>query len=129
MADVLTIGPCTLVHADWQFWCWPDDLSAVLTDPPYGIGYVKGETGRPSRPGGSVNRSSAPICGDDELFDPAPILVLGLETLMWGADRYRSKLPPTGRFLAWDKLAGRKSWDSFGDVDFAWHSIKREVRK
>ena len=24
--------------------------------------------------------------------------------------------------LAWDKLAGRQPWDSFADVEFAWHS-------
>jgi site-specific DNA-methyltransferase (adenine-specific) len=41
---------------------------------------------------------------------------------MWGANHYADRLPSTGRWLAWDKVAGSGVRDSFGDVDFAWHS-------
>jgi site-specific DNA-methyltransferase (adenine-specific) len=101
-------------------------IDAVISDPPYGIGYVKGTGGR--GPDGSFNRPSAstkrgynPIAGDDAPFDPAPLLTFG-NVLLWGADHYRARLPETGRFLAWDKLAGMEPWDSFSDVEFAWHS-------
>ena len=131
---VENVGPCTLIHADWRSLLIPEPtamwralmvprITAIVTDPPYGVGYVKGATGAASRPGGSVHRGDAPIVGDDEPFDPVPILCLGVEALLWGADRYRARLPEGGRFLAWDKLAGREPWDSFGDVDFAWHSV------
>ena len=33
-----------------------------------------------------------------------------------------TKFHPAGRFLAWDKLAGLQPWDSFCDVEYAWHS-------
>ena len=123
MTEVVVIGPCTLVRGDWRDCPFPESVTAILTDPPYGIGYVKGPGGRPSRPGGSVHRHAAPVAGNDAPFDPAPLLALGVETLLWGADRYRERLPPGGRLLAWDKLAGRPSWDSFSDVEFAWHSV------
>ena len=46
----------------------------------------------------------------------------------WGANHLRAQLPEGGRFLAWDKLAGRDAWDSFCNVEFAWHSERRAAR-
>jgi site-specific DNA-methyltransferase (adenine-specific) len=63
----------------------------------------------------------APILGDDRPFDPSLLLSYG-NVLMWGANHYADRLPPGGRWLAWDKLSGIEVADSFGDVDFAWHS-------
>lgn len=135
MVDVVEIGPCTLVHADWREWLDDQAFTAILSDPPYGDGFVKGTSGTRTVPRGdrrvvglTATRETRPVTGNDEPFDPEPILGLGVEVLLWGADRYRTRLPPTGRFLAWDKLAGREPWDTFSDVEFAWHSVNGASR-
>lgn len=100
---------------------------AVISDPPYGIGYVRGQKNKSGiyRGANAVARQNKfagiPIVGDGEPFDPAPLLRFG-NVLIWGADHYRLVLPAGGRWLAWDKLAGKTSWDSFADVEFGWHS-------
>lgn len=106
-----------------------DPACAVVSDPPYGVGYVRGKSGgsgflpngTPRNWAGIDRHASQPIVGDDGPFDPAPMLAFA-EVLIWGADHYRARLPEGGRFLAWDKLGGKESWDSFSDVEFAWHS-------
>jgi DNA modification methylase len=91
-------------------------VDAVVTDPPYGIAHVKGTGGK----GKHDRRNIAPIHGDDKPFDPA-ILLSFPNVLMWGADHYAARLP-RGRWLVWDKLDGLASYDSFSDVEIAWHS-------
>ena len=91
-------------------------VNAVVTDPPYGIAYVKGAGGG----GVPARRNCTPVYGDDQDFDPAPILDFP-RVLTWGADHYAQRLPH-GRWLAWDKLDGMEPWDSFSDVEFAWHN-------
>lgn len=97
----------------------------IVTDPPYGIGYAHSGKGAPpsGREGTRRNavRGGPLIEGDDRPFDPAPLLEFP-NVLMWGANHFAHRLPPQGRWLAWNKLAGMEVKDSFGDVDFAWHS-------
>lgn len=94
-------------------------ISAIITDPPYGIRYCRGGGGG----GKHTKRNDAPIIGDDAPFDPTPIMRYTPNWLSWGADHYRDKLPVGyGRFLAWNKLGAMESFDDFADVEFAWHS-------
>lgn len=97
-------------------------VDAVVTDPPYGIAHVKGAGGK----GKHDRRNIAPIIGDDRPFDPSPLLQFD-NVLLWGADHYAERLPH-GRWLAWDKLDGLASYDSFSDVEFAWHSKRGAAR-
>jgi site-specific DNA-methyltransferase (adenine-specific)/modification methylase len=110
--------------------------AAVISDPPYGIGYKRGVSG-----GGLHSRRNVtaahdaaalhvsaidinalqPIVGDDAPFEPAPWLDMGDTVLLWGANHYAQRLPH-GRWLAWNKLGGMEPWDSFSDVEFAWHN-------
>lgn len=105
---------------------------AILSDPPYGIGY--------KHAGGGVNLINAPrhyaeIIGDDQPFDPTPIISKikshggsGAKTpvMLWGANYYAQKLPP-GQWVCWDKSCGQGPSVSFSDCEFAWSS-KRIAR-
>ena len=97
-------------------------VDAIIADPPYGIAHVKGAGGH----GKHSRRNIAPIHGDDAPFDPTPWLAFP-SVILWGADHYAERLPH-GRWLAWDKLDGMEAWDSFSDVEFAWHSKRGAAR-
>ncbi len=126
--EEVTIGSARLIRADCgEVLTTIDPRCAVVADPPYGIGHVRGRCStRRVLPNGQVfirdnKHSRLPVIGDDRPFDPSLLLHFS-EILIWGADHYRSRLPPGGRFLAWNKLGDKAPWDSFSDVEFAWHS-------
>lgn len=110
-------------------------VDAVITDPPYGIGYVHGGGGKGTTPYLIANKAKTKaaghcraIYGDDEPFDPSPFLFADF-VMMFGADHFRARLPDGGTFIAWDKSCGVGPQDSFADAEFAWCSarIKRNV--
>jgi hypothetical protein len=45
------------------------------------------------------------VLGDDTAFDPAPFL-FAPSVVLWGANHYADKLPPSKGWLVWDKRAG-----------------------
>lgn len=104
-------------------------VNAIITDPPYGIGYVRGtaRTGLHRGPGANKH-AGIPVMGDDAPFDPDGLLSVSDNVMMWGADHFYSRLPDSGRWLAWNKLGKLESWDSFCDVEFAWHSREGAAR-
>ena len=98
-----------------------DGFDAIVSDPPYGISYVHS-----GKSGGRWHRSNTkPIYADDAPFDPSPFVIYP-NVLLWGADHFATRLPADkGRFLAWNKLGDLPAMgDSFGNVEFAWHSKK-----
>jgi site-specific DNA-methyltransferase (adenine-specific) len=99
-------------------------VDAVVTDPPYGIGFEKGAGGNGAQPK-ARRRDYGKIVGDDQPFDPR--LWLGWPCILWGANHYSSRLPH-GRWLAWNKLGDLKPWDSFSDVEFAWQNTRAADR-
>lgn len=115
---------CTLYHADWREIAdqLPRD-AAVISDPPYGIDHVKGGGGF----GKHNRRNFAPIHGDKEPFDPAPILAQWSNVTLWGFEHFAERLPH-GRALVWDKLNGLPTFDSFSDVEIAWNSKRGAAR-
>ena len=98
-------------------------VDAVVTDPPYGIGYVNGSNGSWTEKNDFCRHNTKPIYGDDQAFDPARWLTFD-KVLLWGADHFKTCLPEGGTLLAWDKSVGQGPADSFCDAEFAWCSLK-----
>ncbi|HEX9768482.1 MAG TPA: DNA methyltransferase [Kiloniellales bacterium] len=127
------IGPTTLYLGDClEILAHIGPVDAVVSDPPYGIGFtrtgsktgVHAATKRFAKTGQTTSarlRGTPPIIGDDRPFDPTAWLSAG-NVLLWGADHFYPRLPDSGRWLAWNKLGDLDPWDSFADVEFAWHS-------
>jgi site-specific DNA-methyltransferase (adenine-specific)/modification methylase len=102
-------------------------VDAIISDPPYGIAYT--HSGKPRHKTiAALARGNAPVHGDDQPFDPRPWLAYCDNVLLWGADHFFPRLPDSGRWLAWNKLGDMTPWDSFGDVEFAWHSADKAAR-
>ena len=123
MAEKVTIGNCELWHGDCREILPTLGACAIVSDPPYGIGFVHSGSTRTSGHSRGVNspNNAAKIYGDDEPFDPAPLLRFD-PVILFGADHYAQRLP-RGRWLAWDKLGGQAPYgDSFSDVEYAWHN-------
>ena len=97
---------------------------AILSDPPYGIGYARGAGGKGlsrQRPVHDGNK----IIGDDSPFYPQPFL--SSPCILWGANHFSQRLPH-GRWLAWNKLGDKEPWDDFSDVEFAWQNVRAADR-
>ena len=106
--QTLYLGDCHEIMPQLRF-------DAIVSDPPYGIGYVQGE-------GHNANKSKfigQAILGDDQPFDPAPFMAG--PCLLWGCNHFASRLPDTGRWLVWDKRDGMGTF-SQSDCEFAWVS-------
>ena len=132
MNKPVIIGDATLYHGDClEILPTLDKVDAVVTDPPYGIGYKKGGEvkNRPLYSGGSAhaNRNNCSITGDDKHFDPSPFL--DWPCVMFGGDHFSSKLPDSGVMHVWDKHCGRAANDHFSDAELIWVSkrTKRHV--
>jgi DNA modification methylase len=117
------------------------DFHAIVSDPPYGVGYKHGgsDGGRDNRISLTVSETKnvkQHIKGDDEQFQPQIWLDVSprtpdkqLRILLWGANNYMQRLPEGGTLLAWDKHLGCSQDDSFTDCEWAWvgRKVKREV--
>jgi site-specific DNA-methyltransferase (adenine-specific)/modification methylase len=119
------IGDCTLYLGDcMDVMPTLGKVDAVVTDPPYGIGYSHG-TG-----GGKLARSTVfdnhAIIGDDKPFNPTPFL--NFETVvLFGANHFADKLPPSPNWLIWDKRDSVCSNDQ-ADCEMAWTNKKSPAR-
>lgn len=103
-----------------------DNIDALISDPPYGIGYV--HAGGGNRLG---RTNTKPIYGDDKPFDPSIWFEYfdfmsnnNKAILLFGADHYKTRLPEGGRFLCWDKSCGQGAATQFCDAEFMWTNRK-----
>jgi len=106
-----------------------DVIEAIITDPPYGIGYQHSATGKMAH---LTNTSK--IMHDDEPFDPSYLMDLpqiknksgGMGAMkpvvIWGANNFAHMMPPAPSWLVWDKACGMGPHSTFVDSELAWCS-------
>jgi hypothetical protein len=101
-------------------------VDAVIADPPYGIDFGNGG-------GFSASHGWGPWRENVEWDKERParevfeaILQLGLPTTIWGGNYFTDYLPPTGKWLIWDK--GQTDF-SLADVEMAWCSWGGAARR
>lgn len=111
----------TIYHGDCREWMPEADV--IVTDPPYGMGYQHGFR----KDGRAMGNDGVTIVGDDKPFDPAPVLALGLPTVMWGGNHYADRLPAARGWLVWDKRDGDGPTDQ-SDAELAWTNVLSVVR-
>lgn len=93
-------------------------VDVVVSDPPYGIGYVSGPNSKNSI-STTGRRHSVGIIGDDRPFDPAPFLSLA-PCCFTGAQHFAERLPG-GSFHVWNKRGPYEPLDQ-ADGDLIWIS-------
>ena len=116
-------------------------VDACVTDPPYGIGAdkaaaeaAKQRMAAEARPKGERTRAGRGWTyygetnwdqdrPDSEIF--AIILKTGKVQIIWGGNYFTDLLPPTMRWLVWDK--GQRDF-SLADCEFAWCSEQKAAR-
>jgi site-specific DNA-methyltransferase (adenine-specific)/modification methylase len=101
-----------------------DGVDAVVSDPPYGIGYVHGDGGGKLARSTQFNRVE--VIGDDKPFDPAPFLSFP-RVVLFGANHFADRLPPSPNWLVWDKRDGVCSNDQ-ADCEMVWTNLKGPAR-
>lgn len=125
MSRVEVIGDATLYLGDcMDILPTLPKVDAVVSDPPYGIGYL-GST-KPGKASTTGKHLRIPVHGDDKPFDPAPFLGLGV-CAFTGAQHFAERLPG-GSFHVWNKRLGYEPIAQ-ADGDLIWVSgEKRALR-
>jgi site-specific DNA-methyltransferase (adenine-specific) len=92
-------------------------VDAVVTDPPYGIGFGAKHTKW------SANRGTILGDWDDEIPDVSALLVLSENVIIWGGERFG--LPVRRCWLTWVKPDAAPT---FASTEFAWTSWDKPAR-
>jgi len=99
-------------------------VDAVVTDPPYGIGFANGANQGGTDASGKYKRRPRQYDGawDDQRAAPdtvAQVVAMAPAAIVWGGNFFSDVLPLGGRWLAWDKL---NSMPTYSDLELAWTS-------
>lgn len=96
----------------------------LVTDPPYGMDY------QPRRGGtGSKLWGAERVTGDREPFDPSHLLFMK-RAVLFGANWYADRLPPSGGWIVWDKTPrGAKEGFTASHAELAWTNTRSSVLK
>lgn len=96
--------------------------ASIVSDPPYGIKY---DASASSQKG--IQKFKA-IHGDDELFDPSPLLGFR-DCILWGVNNYCHAIPPLkGQWYFWDKVTRNDLDVRIAEGEFAWHKLGTKPR-
>ena len=101
-----------------------EPVDAVVTDPPYGIG----KDGQKKSTGVHGGRKAYEFLGWD-IARPSPdtfalLLTVGGQYVIWGGNYFADLLPPSGKWLVWDK--GQRINQSDGEL--AWTNLPGALR-
>jgi site-specific DNA-methyltransferase (adenine-specific) len=123
--DKVTIGNATLYHADcMEVLPTLPKVDLLCSDPPYGIN----KDGQKLTTGGHGGRKEYEFLGWDgerpskDVF--RQILDAAEKHCIWGGNYFADLLPPTMRWLVWDK--GQRINQSDGEL--AWTSLQSALR-
>ena len=120
------IGDCVLYEGDClEVMPTLEPVDACVTDPPYGIDYGRAGGFSASHGWGKWREQvewdqSRPSA---EVFNL--ILRGSREQIIWGGNYFADVLPPSMRWLAWDK--GQRDF-SLADIELAWTSQQKAAR-
>jgi DNA modification methylase len=99
-------------------------FDACVTDPPYGINAARDRNsqqwGWRDFPASGWDKERASRAAIFALLDAAPNAVI------WGGNYFTDALPPSGKWLIWDKC---QSDFSLADAELAWCSFSGAVRR
>jgi len=100
-------------------------VDAVVTDPPYGIDRANGAATGGTDASGRYKRRPRQYEGTwDDARPSAETFALALASaplhVIWGGNYFSDLLPPSGRWLYWDKL---NSMPTYSDGEMAWTSL------
>jgi len=111
-------GGITIFHADCReiLSVIPKD-AAIISDPPYGINLKTNDAER-KRSKLAPAKDYMPVYGDSTPFNPWP-WVSYPKCILFGANHYAPKLPPSPTWIVWDKRCGLGENDN-ADCEFAW---------
>jgi len=104
----------------------PESVDILIADPPYG--FKQSDQARKSRAVHDIGRDSGlpMIAGDDEPFDPSPLLAFS-RVVLFGANHYADRLPAVRSWLVWDKRDESEP-DNNGDAELIWTNVDGVVR-
>ena len=125
MSRIETIGNATLYLGDCrEILQTLGRADAVVTDPPYGINAARD---RKSQKHGWRDYGAA---GWDKERPTADLIQMTLQAgkhaIIWGGNYFTDVLPPTSKWLAWDK--GQTDF-SLADFELAWCSFPGAARR
>lgn len=133
MIEPVTIGRAKLYLGDCEevIASLPEcfRVSAVVTDPPYGIGYDKAAAKSSGSQSGGMLAAKRHYEATD--WDAAPpstelllrLIALGRNAILFGGNYFG--LPPSRCWLVWDKEVNGE----FADCELAWTNIDKPVRR
>lgn len=114
---------CGDAYSDLSSLIGKDKVGALITDPPYGIGYKPNW----NKWDGSSSDFKQ-VIGDDGPFDPTPFLSYPT-VLLFGASHYSNRLP-IGGWLCWDKRTDDKKDGMIGSpFELAWFRSVNTTKK
>jgi site-specific DNA-methyltransferase (adenine-specific) len=120
VTEPVVIGPCRLYLGDCRevLRQLPEgSVDAVVTDPPFGIGFAAQPTKWQRRAG------QEPKAWDDEAADCSGLLGMAESVAIWGGNYFG--LPPSRGWLAWVKPDAPPS---MGNAEFCWTSLDKNPR-
>lgn len=109
----------------------PSSVDLLLTDPPYGISVVqrnnRARNGdfKPGHVEGTW-KSWEYVEGDDECFDPRPLMAYE-KIALFGANNFAHLLPPSQSWIVWDRLNGATPHMN-ADAELIWTNLGGTIR-